>query len=168
MKLLTGLLAGVVLAALTVFFVPSLPAQAASCSGDSCYAKDPNTYCGSGSTLRYHEDPNSNAQGIDAYWQERSGCGARWVRLGIKSGSEWYLGVKFQGRIQSQRIPRGESNVVTSTQDSPIITPTAFNQSKTEWSKMVSVAGSGGKSRFCWRTTFTNNTWSSWSCSSYK
>lgn len=156
----------VVSASVSVCVFLTAPANAAGCEANSCVGKDPDVYCSPGYTKFYHEDPAGEATGSYAYWQERRNddCRSAWVRVGFDTSNISYLVISYQGAIQS-RV--GSDNSTAVTKYTPVITPSAFSQSKASYSTMVS-NGTGKNTRYCWRTNpNTGAGWNDWTCSSW-
>lgn len=154
-----------VIAFVANMFVAASPAQAASCVGNECNGKDPNSYCASGATtlksFLYHEPVYYDSAG----WEERynSTCKAVWVRLTVTSGSGYVDTPKVRGRIES-RVGTSETVVREYT---PVLELTGLRQSKTDWSAMVS-RGTGKQNRMCWNYTRPeSDTWNGWDCSAW-
>lgn len=174
-NILRGIAAPAVIA-LALLAALSAPAEAASCKGESCYNKNPATYCPSGAVTRSYWTENNNAAGTNGWWQLRhhKKCQAAWVRVGLTTGDVFYSGLSYQGRIQSKRKPRNEGDWIVSTRTSKVLKATGFSQDKSLNSLMVPMtAGWSPKVRFCWRLTYFHQAkkkyvWRAWKCSSWK
>lgn len=162
-----AILAPAIIAGALLCAFSTTPAQAASCTGDSCYGKNPTTYCPSGAVTKSYK--TYDIGGTSAYWQKRihSGCQAAWVRVVVETGSQFYESTRFQGRIQSKRKPRGESSYVTATKTTSVITANGFGQSKSIVSTMVPMtSGTNATSRYCWRWD-RGSGFGAWACGSW-